>query len=483
MSAPRHADREEGILADRPLHDLTVGEALAGLAAGNFTSRAYVEAFIARAERHAGLNAFVATDWERLRADAAAIDRAGRAGRGMGGIPLCLKDNIATGILPAGAGTPALASHVAAAPSALAATLFAAGALMGASGNMHELAFGITNNNPSTGAARNPWNPGMIPGGSSGGVAAAVAARLMPAGIGTDTGGSVRLPAALCGLVGFRPSLGRYAGNGIVPVSHTRDTAGPMTRCVADARLLDGVITGNRASGEAADLSRIRLGVPRRHFWEDLEPAVAEAAERALGRLAGAGAALVEVEIVDVARLNEASGFPVAVYEFMRAMPAYLAGNGLSLTIADVARLAATPNVRAMIVGQLGADAIPVDVYRRAMTVHRPALQAAYARAFAGHALDALVFPTAPLTARPIGEDDTVELNGRRVPTFATFIRNADPGAGAGLPGISLPAGLSPDGLPIGIELDAPVGSDLKLLAIAAAVEAVLGTQISPPEA
>ena len=472
-------------MADRPLHHLTLDEALAGLAARRFTCRAYVEAFIERAERHAGLNAFASTDWARLRADADAVDRSGRAGERLSGIPLCLKDNIATGILPAGAGTPALKHHVAAAPSALAERLFAAGALMGGAGNMHELAFGITSNNPATGPARNPWNPAMIPGGSSGGVAVAVAAGLMPAGIGTDTGGSVRLPAALCALVGFRPSTGRYPGRGIVPISHTRDTAGPMTRSVADARRLDAVITGQDAGASSvsavADLSRIRLGVPRPHFFDDLEPAVAEAIERALSLLSRAGATLVEVEVKDVARLNEASGFPVAVYEFMRGLPDYLADNGLTLTMRDICDAAATPNVRAMIATELGPEAVPEAVYRAAIDIHRPALQAAYAATFAGHGLDALVFPTAPLSARPIGDDETIDLNGSRQPTFATFIRNTDPGSGAGLPGISLPIGLTPGGLPVGLEFDAPAGGDGALLALAAAAETAFGSAGRPP--
>jgi Asp-tRNAAsn/Glu-tRNAGln amidotransferase A subunit and related amidases len=471
------------VLADESIHDLTLTEALAGLAARRFTCRAYVEAFIARAEAQAHLNALVATDWTRLRADADAVDRSGRAGEGLSGIPLCFKDNIATGILPAGAGTPALKGHVADAPSPLAAALLAAGALVGASGNMHELAFGITNNNPATGSARNPWNPDMIPGGSSGGVAAAIAARLMPAGIGTDTGGSVRLPAALCGLVGYRPTIGRYPGKGIVPISHTRDTAGPMTRSVADARLLDGVITGKGASVEVADLSRIRLGVPRPHFWEDLDPAVTAVCEHSLARLAAAGATLVEVEVPHVARLNAACGFPVAVYEFMRGLPAWLAENGLGLTMRDIAERVATDNVRAMIEAELGPGAVTDTLYREAIAIHRPKLQATYAAVFADHALDALVFPTAPLPARPVGEDEWVELNGRGAPTFSTFIRNTDPGSGAGLPGISLPAGLTPDGLPVGLEFDAQAGADERLLALAAAVEIVLGRLPAPPSA
>src|SRR6185436_6272213 len=153
----------------------------------------------------------------------------------------------------------------------------------------HELAYGITNHNAAFGAARNPYDPSRIPGGSSGGVGVAVAARMAPAGIGSDTGGSVRIPAALCGIVGFRPTTGRWSQQGIVPISHTRDTAGPMARSVADCALLDAVVTGSTAA-PAATLSGVRLGIPRGHFWQTLDSETARLLEAVLGQLEDAGA-------------------------------------------------------------------------------------------------------------------------------------------------------------------------------------------------
>lgn len=190
------------------------------------------------------------------------IDRHGNAGLGLCGIPLCFKANIATGIFPTSAATPALINHLPKIPSRVAERLFSAGALPGASGNMHELSFGITSNNYATGAVRNPWNPSLIPGGSSGGVAAAVASRLMLGGIGTDTGASVRLPAALCGVVGFRPTLARYPRDRIIPVSPTRDTAGIIAQCVADVIILDQVISGRSAKISPMPLKGLRIGLP-----------------------------------------------------------------------------------------------------------------------------------------------------------------------------------------------------------------------------
>ena len=451
---------------------LSIASSLKKLEDGSLTSRAYAEALIERCAAFEGLNAFVATDWRALRASADRIDASGKAGKGLGGIPLCLKDNINTGVLPTSAATGCLRHHVAKKAAPVAKALLDAGALLGGTGNMHELAFGITNNNAVTGAARNPWNQDMIPGGSSGGVAVAVSARLMPGGIGTDTGASVRLPAALCGVVGFRPTVGRYSSNGIVPISRTRDTAGPITRSVEDASLLDGIMAGRRRTHEAVDARGLRLGVPLSFFFENLDPAVAEAADAALRELRRSGAELIEADIPDVAGLNEAVSFPIALFEFMACFSEYLAENGLDISMRDACGEIGSPDVRAIFESQLGDQAIPEPAYRLAVDVDRPRLQAAYARYFSSHEVDAVIFPTAPLPARPIGEDETVSVNGERKPTFATFIRNTDPGSNAGIPGISLPCGLSPDGLPIGMELDGPSGSDDRLLAIAATVEA-----------
>ena len=468
---------------DAELADLTVTQAAAALRARSCSCREYVEALIARCEAMADLNALVAHDWDALLASSRGVDSGTGPGVPLAGVPLALKDNIDTARLTTSGATGALAGVVAPRDAPVAAALFDAGALLGAKANMHELAFGITNNNAVTGAVRNPWNRSMIPGGSSGGTAVAVAARMMPGGIGTDTGGSVRIPAALCGLAGFRPSVGRYPGAGIIPISHTRDTAGPIARTVADVRLLDAVMAGAGGAGAARDsgsapvpdLDGLRLGVPRAAFYADLEPAVAAEAARVLDLLADHGVALVEAEIPGVAELNAAVGFPIALYEFVRDLPRYLAGNGLEISMEAMLEGIGSPDVRGVVASQLGADAMPEEVYRKALEVDRPRLQRACASYFEEHAVDAVIFPTSPVTARPIGDDETIDLNGARVPTFPTFIRNTDPGSNAGIPGVSLPTGLTGAGLPVGIELDGPAGTDERLLAVAAAVEEAVG--------
>ncbi len=462
------------------LIELSVTDAAKGLRDRSFSCREYVDALIAQCEAGAALHGILPRDWASLLAAAAKFDNSATHDGVIAGVPLVLKDNINTTGLPTTAATGALKGFVSKNNAPVAQRLFDAGALLGAKGNMHELAFGITSNNAVTGAARNPYNPSMIPGGSSGGVAATVAQRMMPAGIGTDTGASVRLPAALCGIVGFRPTVGRYSGSGIVPISHTRDTAGPMTRSVADAILLDSVVASDGGGVSRLEAKGLRIGVPRTLFYENLDPQVAPIGADTLDRLARAGVELVEADIADVAQLNDAVSFPIALYEFMQDLPIYLAENGLDLTMQDVFDGIGSPDVKGVFGSQMGGEAMPEAVYRQAMDVERPRLQQTYRDYFSTNRLDAAIFPTAPLPARPIGDDETVELNGEQLPTFPTFIRNTDPASNAGIPGISLPAGLTSDGLPVGMELDGPEGADLRLLAVAQAIEPLLDATPRP---
>ena len=461
---------------------LTISDAAAALRRGELSAEAYAEALLARAAAGAALNAFIHHDPAQVRADAHAADatRARSATLGaLHGIPLALKDNLDTAAMPTTGGTPGLRGHRPAKNGAVVQKLLDAGAIVFGKTNLHELAYGITNNNAAFGAARNPYDPSRIPGASSGGVGVAVAARMAPGGIGSDTGGSVRIPAALCGIVGFRPTTGRWSQAGIVPISHTRDTAGPMTRSVADCMLLDAVVTGSRAAASVS-LKGLRLGVPRAHFWAPLDAEVARLMEGVLAALKEAGAVLVEADIPDVGRLDAEAGFPIALYETVVDLDAYLAGHGSPMKYAQLVAQCASPDVAGLLQSLHGEGAIPEAAYRHALTVLRPQLQAAYRDHFKQQGIAALVFPTTPLAAAPIGDDETVDMNGERVPTFPTFIRNSSPGSVAGIPGISLPAAMTKTGLPLGLELDGPEGSDATLLAIAQAVESMLPKMPAP---
>src|SRR5690606_14824054 len=399
---------------DQP-HRLTVTEARQALARGELGCVEYARALIARAEAAANLNALNARDPEALLAAAEAAERDGRTrdpAFALAGVPIALKDNIDTVAMPTTGCTGALEGRRPARNAPVAQALFDAGALLAGKANMHELAFGITCNNAVTGAVRNPHDPRMIPGGSSGGSAAAVAAGIVPASIGTDTGASVRLPAALCGVIGFRPTVGRYPKAGIVPISRTRDTPGPIARSMADIRLLDAVMAGERPSAtpeELPSLRGLRLGLPLRYFHDGADPEVTAVMQDTLQRLRAAGVVLVGAEVADLKALHDAAGFPVAVCELQHDLPAYLEAAGYPMTLAEVAAGIGSPDVAAVVGSQLGADAVSREAYEAALAA-RARLQAAYAAYFADNRIEAMVFPTAILPARPIGEDLTVTL-------------------------------------------------------------------------
>lgn len=461
----------------------TAAELLEMIRGGRLGAVELAERLFIKRDNARSLNAFIADDRELQLDQARAFDNGDNgADRSLplAGLPVVVKDNINTADLPTTGGTPSLRDHRPGRDAPVVARLRAQGALVAGKTNLHELAFGITSNNAAFGPVRNPYDPAMIPGGSSGGTAAAIAAGLAPLGLGTDTGGSCRIPAALCGVVGLRPTLGRYPCSGVIPLSSTRDTPGPLGLTVEDVALLDGAITGESTHVDACDLSKVRLGVPRGYFYDDLDPNVAAVVEQALEQLSGAGAELVEVDLPDVAALNAAVSFPVVLYESVRLIPEYLSEFKAGVSFRELVDQVASPDVKGVLESQLGDDAMPEAVYREAMDQHRPALRAAYQRYFADHGLDAMAFPTTPLPARPIGEDETVELNDTRVPTFPTYIRNTDPASNAGLPGLTVPAGQTAAGLPVGIEFDGPEGSDRRLLAIGRAFAGLAGRLPEP---
>ena len=465
------------------ISELGVREAAEAIRTGELMAEALAEALLARCASASSLNAFISLEPDSVRAAARRADQHRRRGGRLGplhGVPLALKDNIDTADFPTTAGTPGLAAHRPKRNAAIVQQLLDAGALVLGKANLQELAYGPTSNNAAFGPARNPYDRTRIPGGSSGGTAAAVAARLAPAGLGTDTAGSVRVPGALCGIVSFRPSTLRWSQAGIVPISHTRDTAGPMACNVADCVLLDGIVTGGATAIAPADLAGLRLGVPRGHFWENLDAELAEILEGALVRLRDSGVVLVEGDVADVAALDAAAGFPIALYEFVTDLDRYLAEHATGLDFASLVAQVKSPAVKDAVEGLLGAGAVSEAAYREALATHRPALQETYRRAFMERNVAALVFPTTPLPAAGIGEDYTVMLNGVPVPTLATYIRNLGPGSAAGIPGVTLPAGMTKAGLPVGIAIDGPANSDAQLLAIALALETAL-PRLPPP--
>ena len=477
---------------DRQL-ELTASEAVEAIRSGQLKAADYVATLIARAEALENLNALTVLDVEGALAAARRIDALGlneRAHLPLAGLPVVVKDNINTRGLQTSAATPALEGFQPARHAPSVQRLVDAGAVVLGKANMHELAFGITSTNlaPHAGPVRNPYDPERIPGGSSGGTAAAIAARIVPAGLGTDTGGSTRIPAALCGIVGLRPSVGdggtqrRYHDpQAVVPISHTRDTVGPMARTVADVALLDAVITGHGPLAQAA-VANLRIGLPA-PLWEGLEAALEDVARGALAKLEAAGVTMVPVEMGDLLALNDRVSFALALHEPIEDLQAWLVANKAPVqSVAEVAVRIASPDVRAAYDAVL-ADARGGD-YQAAMTVWRPRLQQLYAQTFAANGLDALLFPTTRLAAVPLDElngSSRVSIDGAApIDEMEAYLRNTDPASNAGIPGLALPAGLIDARLPVGLELDGPLGSDRRLLAIGLAFEQILGCLPAP---
>lgn len=476
-------------LSERELAQLTVTEAAQLIRDGRVSSVELTRALLKRIRASGDLNAFITVNEE------AALKAAHRADqerqrcepRELGplhGVPLVLKDNIHVAGLPSTAGTPGLRRFVPEDNAPVAQALLDAGAIVLGKTNMHELAFGITSNNAAFGAVKTPYDKSKFAGGSSGGTGAAVAARLAPGGLGTDTGGSVRIPAALNGVAGLRPSVKRYPQVGITPIASTRDTAGPLARTVSDLVLLDSVITRDWRRVRPQSPHSVRLGMVAEMF-DNLDAETRVLTEVALEKLRRAGVTLVNVRMDGLADLNGKIGFPVALFEANRDLTAYLINYDTGLTLEQLAAQIASPDVKGIFLGAVltGAPgAIPQSVYNDAINVFRPQLQKLYADTFMNYELDAIVFPTTPLPASPaIGSDEFVNLNGVKVPTFFTYIRNTDPGSNAGVPGLSIPMALTKGGLPLGIEIDGPAGSDRKLLAVGLTLERILGRLPAPP--
>ena len=338
---------------------------------GKLDSQNLVKALLEQIDQGADLHAFITLDRDGALRAAANADRLRDTGASLGplhGVPIVVKDNIHVAGLPNTGGTPALRNFVPTAHAPVAKALIDAGAIVLGKNNMHELAFGITNDNAAFGSARTPYDTRRFPGGSSGGTGAAIAARMAPAGLGSDTGGSVRVPAALNGISGLRPTVGRYSQEGITPISSTRDTAGPMARKVADLVLLDQIITGDHRAVHAVDLRSIRLGVPRVPYYSNLDPEVARIMDGTLSTLRTAGVQLVEIDLPDLIETANKVSFAVALYEGNVDLAAYLAKYNPGLTVRDVATQIASPDVKGLFdTSIIGEQAIPEPVYREAV--------------------------------------------------------------------------------------------------------------------
>jgi len=433
-----------------------------------------VDASLARIERlNPAINAFLTILAEPARRQARAAEREIRSGRWRGplhGISISLKDNFWTRGIRTTAGSKILGDFVPEKNSDVAASLARAGAILLGKTNMHEFAYGITSENPHYGPVHNPWAPGRISGGSSGGSVASVASGMCFASVGTDTGGSIRIPSALCGIVGLKPTFGLVSVEGSVPLAVSFDHAGPIARSVADACIMLEAIAGKYPKGETRPdfrklrknrPRRFRLGWPKEFFFERLDSEVrrlVEAAgklfesslgarirESSLPRLAGAIDVATNVVVGEASYYHESQGY----------YPALADGYG--------------DDVRGHL--QWGHDLRAVD-YLRGVAKRRE-IEEDFAAAF--EHVDVILAPTSPIPAPPIGASEVRVAGERETAVRAELLRLTRPANLTGQPAISIPCGFTREGLPVGLQLIAPKWAEARLLSIALAYEEATG--------
>ncbi|MBX5441968.1 MAG: amidase [Solirubrobacteraceae bacterium] len=428
---------------------------LAGrLATGELSATEVARRTLERIRDAAALGAFAAVDEEAVLAQAAACDARPAQGP-LHGVPIAVKDNIDVAGLPTRAGSRALPDAPAQADAEVVARLRAAGAVIVGKLAMHELALGVIS--PGVG---NPRLPGRVAGGSSGGSGAAVTAGLCAGALGTDTGGSVRVPAAFCGCAGLRPTTGAVPSDGVLPLSWSHDTVGPLAPTVADVALLQAVIAGwERVPTTPGGPGRLALWTGDPH---PVDPAVAEAFAAAVAALRAAGFEVVERPAPDLGA--------VADLQIRIAGPEAAASTATHLGVEpgtpafEAATEALAPDVRAIVRADPGSAADHV----RAVRVEAPVVAARLEAELED--VDAILTPVAPAPPPPVGVGEWMEIAGERRPTFFALTRYATIASVAGAPALAIP-GPRPG---IGVQLIGRPGADAGLLGLGLAVEAAV---------
>jgi aspartyl-tRNA(Asn)/glutamyl-tRNA(Gln) amidotransferase subunit A len=476
------------------LADLTIADAGAGLRAGDFTSVDLLEAVLKRAavtESH--LHAYLTIDQHGARAAASTADRELAKGDDRGplhGIPLALKDNMCTKGVDTTASSRILMGWKPPYDGTAVTRLREAGAVIVGKTNLDEFAMGSSTENSAFGPTRNPWDTSRVPGGSSGGSAAAVAAGSAFGAFGSDTGGSIRQPAALTGVVGMKPTYGLVSRYGLIAFASSLDQIGPFARTVADAVSLLGAVAGwdrmdaTSIDGDVPDLagsldagvSGLRIGVVTDLMGEGIDPEVRAATSSMVDQLADAGAEIVEVSL-------PSSEYALSAYYLIA--PAECSANLARFDGVRYGHRSAVEGTTEDMMSHSRAEGFGPEVIRRIL-LGTYALSAGYYDAFYGQAqrvrtlvrddfaaaygqVDALVSPTSPTTAFPVGAraEDPIAMYYSDVCTIPSNL--------AGDPSISVPIGVDGAGLPIGFQVMAPALGEERLFQVAAEVERLAG--------
>ncbi len=485
--------------ASNALHELTLTDLARALRNGEFSSRELIEALLQRIDEHQErLNAFitVTADVALQRADAADKARAKGDDNLLNGLPIVHKDLFCTEGVLTTCGSHILGNFVSPYDATVVERINAAGAVMLGKTNMDEFAMGSSNETSYFGPVTNPWNRELSPGGSSGGSAAAVAARIVPAATGTDTGGSIRQPAALTGTVGLKPTYGRVSRYGMVAFASSLDQAGVITRSAEDAALLLGIMAGydNRDStsvdhpvpdyvaGLAKPVKGLKVGVVRQHFDEGLAAGCEERVKAALATLKEAGATLIEIDLPNI---------DLSVPAYYVVAPAECSSNLSRFDGVRFGHRADNPQDLLDLYCRSRGEGFGAEVKRRVMT-GTYVLSAGYYDAYylkaqkvrqlisqdfksAFKNVDVIAGPTAPTTAFAIGEksDDPITMYLNDIYTIGANL--------AGLPGISVPCGFV-DGLPVGLQLVGPHFAEETILACAHQYQQLTEWHLEGPE-
>jgi aspartyl-tRNA(Asn)/glutamyl-tRNA(Gln) amidotransferase subunit A len=449
---------------------MTIREAADALRSHRFSSVELTSAAVARIERtNPSLNAFITVTADQAMKQAQEADAELADGRDRGplhGIPIALKDLFLTRGVRTTAGSKVYENYVPDRDAAVVQKLEAAGAVMLGKLNMHELAYGITSANPHFGAVRNPWNAAHSPGGSSGGSGAAVAAGLVYAAMGTDTGGSIRIPASFCGTVGLKPTYGRVSRYGVLPLGYSLDHVGPLTRSVRDAAIVLSAIAGHDRRDETSSrlpiidyepdegcsIRGLRIGFPENFYFERLDGDVESSVRGAVARAESLGAVVKSVRVPDIAALNAVARV-ILLAEASAMMDSCMEPRGNF-----------GPDVRALLdQGRL----LPAIDYVNAQRLRR-LMRRQFERVWSE--VDCIFLPTTPNTAPKIGAT-TVRLGDADEDVRLATTRLVRGINALGYPALSIPCGLSASALPIGLQIVGPAFEEALILRIGAALE------------